>query len=106
MHHDGDKTLTARQALEKDKRRRSFINELQTFRSLQLVYMPGALRILKVKANVSGYNDASTAPEEALILTPSGIPASMQATACTPGLVEKEIALREGQCYATLSATR
>lgn len=98
--------LTACQASEKTKRRRQFLVELQVFRLMQAIYMPGAIRTLKALERDRAHDAEPLAAEDMNIYLPSEMPVASRSSGCADGLVDREITLRVGQCHAILDTIR
>jgi hypothetical protein len=74
-----------------EERRLGIWNKLQSFRDLQHVYMPGALRCIKKEDEMQMMNDDEPPnPELVKLWLPSELPEDERRTGCTGNLVEME----------------
>jgi hypothetical protein len=91
-------TLHAAELLEK---RSSLRRRIETWREVQLHYMPGI-----AQARASLPPTAPEKPETTQLCLPSKMPPSLWATGCLPGIIDKERRLRLAQADDALAEIR
>lgn len=84
----------------------AFLAKLKAFRSLQAVYMPGALRAIEREDEDRDPSAAPPNAEDIKLWLPSDLTGSDRVTGCTVGLPEMEVKLREAQCEDALTMVR
>ena len=95
----GKATLTAHQLSEIQRRRTSLSRQIDRFRPLQLVYMPGVKRLM-------GDVGKDVEVEDIKLWLPSEMDAISRAASCIPHLADTEVQLRKAQCADALSKIR
>lgn len=88
------------------ERRISFLGRLEKFRSMQEVYMPGAIRAIQEEEEHRDSDAPPPNPEDIKLWLPSELKTDELATGCTRGVVGIEIKLREAQCTDALAMVR
>ncbi|KIY62059.1 hypothetical protein CYLTODRAFT_362054, partial [Cylindrobasidium torrendii FP15055 ss-10] len=82
-------------------KRMTLQRDLMQFRAVQQVYMPCIAAVLAVSAG-----ERSGDIETEVLFLPSSLSSEKQANGCATGLVAKEDAMREAQCFAALEEIR
>ncbi|KIY62549.1 hypothetical protein CYLTODRAFT_458896 [Cylindrobasidium torrendii FP15055 ss-10] len=82
-------------------KRMTLQRDLLQFREVQRVYMPCIAAVLSVSAG-----ERAGDIETETVYLPSSLSSSKRANGCADGLVEKEDAMREAQCFAALEEIR
>lgn len=92
-----------------EDRRATLFERIETWRSIQVLYMPGIAQLRQTHATqTDGMPDAQDLdrPEDVPLYLPSGMPSALWATGCVPGLLEKEKCLRIVEAHDALSTLR
>ncbi|KAF9035679.1 hypothetical protein BDZ89DRAFT_1130296 [Hymenopellis radicata] len=100
---DGEGTLTPIQATNIQKKRVALARRIQSFRTVQHVYMPG------VRAQLQRESIARASPvevEDQKLWLPSDFTADRRSNACLGDIASKEAEIRKGQCYDALETLR
>ena len=95
------KKTTTLQAAELLEKRNLLRRRIETWRAVQLHYMPG---IAQARASLTP--TTSEQPKTTELCLPSRMPSSLWATGCLPGVVEKEKRLRLAQADDALAELR
>lgn len=89
------------------ERRRATLCE--TWRSVQMLYMPGVTQLRQINSTCTDAmptEQDSEMPESIQLWLPSSVPSGLRETGCLDGLVEKECRLQVAEADDTLVALR
>lgn len=92
-----------------ERRRATLYNRIETWRSVQTLYMPGVTQMRQINGTRTDAMPAEQDPEmpESISLwLPSSLPSSLCETGCVDGLIEKERCLRLAEADDALVALR
>ncbi|KAH7905083.1 hypothetical protein BJ138DRAFT_1138372 [Hygrophoropsis aurantiaca] len=97
---------TANQASLLEDRRIACLSKLKTFRDLQRVYMPGALRCIQLEEESRNPDNPAPNAGSIKLWLPSELPMNERRQGCSEGLPRMETKLREAQCHDSLDMLR
>lgn len=92
-----------------EDRRATLFDRMETWRSIQPLYMPGIAQLRQVNATrTDGLPDTqdSDKPENIQLWLPSSMPRALWETGCLPGLLDKEKRLRVAEADDALNGLR
>lgn len=90
-------------------RRATLFERIETWRSIQPLYMPGIVQLRQINATrTDGLPDSQDLdmPEKLNLWLPSDMPQNLWETGCLPGVLEKEKRLRIAEADDALNALR
>ncbi|KAJ7169138.1 hypothetical protein C8R43DRAFT_1121027 [Mycena crocata] len=100
-------TPTADRQSKLQEHRLAFITKLRSFRELQAVYTPGAVRCILAEEAHRDTDLSPPNPEFIRLWLPSELPAAeLEGGGCQHNIVAMEATMREGQCNNALSNIR
>ncbi|KAJ6523687.1 hypothetical protein DFH09DRAFT_1250900 [Mycena vulgaris] len=86
--------------------RMSFFVKLRTFRTLQAIYTPAAVRAAEQEEYARDHDAQPAKAENVRLWMPSELSAAQRGEGCARGLPEMEVKLREAQCSDALTTIR
>ncbi|KAJ7080717.1 hypothetical protein C8R43DRAFT_909900 [Mycena crocata] len=100
-------TPTADRQSKLQEHRLAFLTKLRSFRELQAVYTPGALRCIAAEEMRRDTDAPPPNPEFIRLWLPSEMPqAELTGGGCQHNIIQMEAIMREGQCNNALSSIR